>query len=92
MVTFIRSLQDPTCEYSHFSSILFLTARDKKFKKFNRRFLDCEMRVTVEKQKKQKLNNDAAVNSLLPDKGKIPHFQFQELTCPFFLVVVKYNK
>ena len=50
------------------------------------------MRVTVEKQKKQKLNNDAAVNSLLPDKGKIPHFQFQEFTCAFVLVVVKYSK
>ena len=49
------------------------------------------MRVTVEKQKK-KLNNCTAVNSLLPDKGKIPHFQFQEFTCAFILVVVKYNK
>lgn len=49
------------------------------------------MRVTVEKQKK-KLNNYTAVNSLLPDKGKIPHFQFQEFTCAFILVVVKYNK
>lgn len=49
------------------------------------------MRVTVEKQKK-KLNNGTAVNSLLPDKGKIPHFQFQEFTCAFILVVVKYNK
>ena len=44
------------------------------------------------KNKKNKLDNYAAVNSLLPDKGKIPHFQFQEFTCAFFLVVVKYNK
>ena len=50
------------------------------------------MRVTVEKKKKKKLNNYTAVNSLLPDMGKIPHFQFQEFTCAFILVVVKYNK
>ena len=48
--------------------------------------MDREIRVRVEKQKKT--NNYAAVKSLLQNKAKNPHFQFQEFTWAFIFVIV----
>ena len=42
------------------------------------RFVGSEIMVIVKKK----------LNSLLPNKHKIPHFQFQEFTCAFMFVIV----